>query len=85
MVRTRRRSDEKLAMDINGAKALKKRLGLDGADEAPPAAERADVPADAPPVYHWTGKTPSEPAPGTDEDSAPRRASLFCRLSLSFR
>ena len=85
MVRRRRRSDEELVMDINGAKALKKRLGLDGADEAPPAAEPADVPSDAPPVYHWTGKTPSEQIPGTDEDSAPRRASLFSRLSLSFR
>ena len=45
-------------MDIKGAKALKKRLGLNGADTAPPAAEPADIPADAPPVYHWTGKTP---------------------------
>ena len=71
-------------MDINGAKALKKRLGLDGADEAPPAAEPADVPEDAPPVYHWTGKTPAEPvAPEAEEDSGPR--SLFSRLSLSFR
>ena len=56
-------------MDINGAKALKKRLGLNGADTAPPAAEPADIPADAPPVYHWTGKAPPEAAPEADDDS----------------
>ena len=72
-------------MDINGAKALKKRLGLNGADEAPPAAEPVEVPEDAPPVYHWTGKTPPETAPPDAEDDEPRRASLFSRLSLSFR
>ena len=73
-------------MDVNGAKALKKRLGLNGADEAPPAAEPAAVPADAPPVYHWTGKTPPETAPAeAEEDSAPRRAALFIRLALSLR
>jgi hypothetical protein len=72
-------------MDINGAKALKKRLGLNGADEAPPAAEPADVPEDAPPVYHWTGKMPPETAPREAEGDEPRRASLFSRLSLSFR
>jgi hypothetical protein len=44
------------------------------------------VPADAPPVYHWTGKAPPETAPAEAEDeSAPRRAALFSRLSLSFR
>ena len=86
MVRTRRRSDEELAMDINGAKALKERLGEKGADDAPPATEPADIPADAPPVYHWTGKTPAEGAlPTAEDDSAPRSASLFSRLSLSFR
>lgn len=73
-------------MDVNGAKALKKRLGLNGADETPPAAEPADIPEDAPPVYHWTGKTPAETAPSeAEEDSAPRSASLFSRLSLGFR
>jgi hypothetical protein len=86
IVRTRRRSEEELVMDINGAKALKKRLGLNGAHTAPPAAEPADIPADAPPVYHWTGKMPSETAPPeAEDDSAPRSASLFSRLSLSFR
>ena len=72
-------------MDVNGAKALKKRLGLNGADTAPPAAEPADIPADAPPVYHWTGKAPPETGLEAEDDSAPRRASLFSRLSLSFR
>ena len=62
------------------------RLGKNGADKAPPAAEPADVPADALPVYHWTGKKPPETAPAeADDDSAPRRAALFSRLSLSFR
>ena len=72
-------------MDINGAKALKKRLGKNGADDASPAAAPADVPADAAPVYHWTGKTPPETDPLEAEDDAPRSASLFSRLSLSFR
>jgi hypothetical protein len=77
---------KELVMDVNGAKALKKRLSKNGAGKASPAAEPADVPADAPPVYHWTGKTPSEPAPAEAEDnSASRRAALFSRLSLSFR
>jgi hypothetical protein len=78
--------DEELAVDVNGAKALKERLGQNGADEAPPAAEPAEVPADAPPVYHWTGKTPPKPAfPAGEDDSGPGGASLFSRLSLSFR
>lgn len=72
-------------MDINGAKALKKRLGLNGAGEAPPAADPTEVPADAPPVYHWTGKTPPETSSEAEEDSASRRASLFSRLAVSFR
>ena len=73
-------------MDINGAKALKKRLGLNEADEAPPAAEPAEVPAEAPPVYHWTGKTPPATEPSeVEEEDPPRRAALFSRLSLGFR
>jgi hypothetical protein len=76
-------------MDINGAKALKKRLGVKGADTAPPAAEPADVPADAPPVYHWTGvsKPPAESS-AVDADEGPAAAAgtaLFRRLGLSFR
>jgi hypothetical protein len=72
-------------LDINGAKALRERLNRNGAREAPPAADAPDVPADAPPVYHWTGKTPPETAsPQADEREIPR-ASLFSRLGLSFR
>jgi hypothetical protein len=72
-------------MDINGAKALKERLGLHGASEAPrsPAA----VPADAPPVYHWLGvsQTATSSAAHADDDSAAPRASFLRRLGLSFR
>jgi hypothetical protein len=75
-------------MDIAGAKALKKRLGPRGADDAPPAADRADVPADAPPVYQWTGvnKAEAETPPSVEDDEpATRRASWFRRLALSLR
>ena len=70
-------------MDINGAKALKERLGAKAAEEAPPA--RADVHEDAPPVYHWTGV--SHPGSKADRDDAPadRSVSKFLRLGLSFR
>ena len=71
-------------MDINGAKALKRRLGP-GADEVQPAVEPADVPADAPPVYRWTGKAPAATPPPEADADEPRSASLFSRLSLSFR
>jgi hypothetical protein len=73
-------------MDIAGAKALKQRLGSNGAEDAPPVT--ADVPADAPPVYHWTGvsKLPSEASrPDTDDAAVADNASLFSRLGLSFR
>jgi hypothetical protein len=72
-------------MDIEGAKALKRRLGSNGADEALPAVEPAHVPADAPPIFRWTGKTPTATAPAEVEADEPRSASLFSRLSLSFR
>ena len=73
-------------MDIAGAKALKNRLGPNGADEAPPVA--SDVPEDAPPVYHWTGvsNVPARPSSAdVDERSATDNASLFSRLGLGFR
>jgi hypothetical protein len=73
-------------LDVNGAKALKERLSRKGARRAAPAAEAIDVPADAPPVYHWTGKAPPEtPAAEEEREILPRRASLFSRLGLSFR
>ena len=58
-------------MDVKGAKALKERLGLSGADEAPPAPVDADVPEDAPPVE--------------EDDPGSPGASLLRRLGLSFR
>jgi hypothetical protein len=71
-------------VDIAGAKALKERLAEKGADEAPPASA-ADVPEDAPPVYHWLGVA-QEPPRGVDDDDAPAAsASLFSRLGFSFR
>ena len=72
-------------MDIKGAKALKERLGRNGEREASPAADPSEVPADAPPVYHWTGKTPPHTAPSeAEEEDPPRSASLFSRLAFSF-
>ena len=71
-------------MDINGAKALKERLGEKAAEEqAPPAP--AGVHEDAPPVYHWTGV--SHPGSEADRDDAPadRSVSKFLWLGLSFR
>ena len=73
-------------MDINGAKALKKRLGPNGTDEAPPAS--ADVPEDAPPVYRWLGvgqAPPDTPAGDPDDEPAAPNASLFQRLGLTLR
>jgi hypothetical protein len=75
-------------MDINGAKALKKRLSLNGTGEPAPAPADVDIAEDAPPVYHWLGvslpapETP--PADAADEPAAPG-ASLFRRLGLSSR
>jgi hypothetical protein len=71
-------------MDINGAKELKKRVGQNEADDASRAPEPADVPADAPPVYHWTGKAPEADHEAEDE-VPPQRASLFSRLGFSSR
>ncbi|HET8556838.1 MAG TPA: hypothetical protein VFL58_05965 [Gaiellaceae bacterium] len=71
-------------MDINGAKALKERLGTNAAEDVSPQA-RPDVHEDAPPVYHWTGV--SHPGSPADRDDAPvdRAVSKFLRLGLSFR
>ena len=70
-------------MDINGAKALKERLGEKAEEEARPA--RADVHEDAPPVYHWTGVSRPDPAADRDEIRADRSVSKFLGLGLSFR
>lgn len=73
-------------MDIAGAKALKERLGQNGREQMRP--DRADVPADAPPVYHWVGVTkfPSEAIPADSDDAtAADGASLFSRLGFIFR
>ena len=74
-------------MDINGAKALKKRLGANGADKAPPAAPSADVQEDAPPVFHWLGVSQAAPKtpPADPDDAESRSVSMFRRLGLSFR
>jgi hypothetical protein len=73
-------------MDINGAKALKKRLGPNGTDEAPPSRGDVDVSEDAPPIYHWTGvsQRPSPRTPEVDDDPV-MHASLFRRVGLSLR
>lgn len=72
-------------MDINGAKALKERLGLTGGDEAPAAPVDVDVPEDAPPVYHWVGVAQDSPHDAEDDEPPTEGASLFRRLGLSFR
>jgi hypothetical protein len=75
-------------MDIAGAKALKQRLGPNGVDDAaPPAGVVVDIPADAPPVYHWTGvsKPASAAPPSIEDDEGAAAVSLFSRLGLSFR
>jgi hypothetical protein len=71
-------------MDINGAKALKERLGANAAEEATPPV-RPGVHEDAPPVYHWTGV--SHPGTEADRDDTPddRGVSKFLRLGLSLR
>ena len=73
-------------MDVNGAKALQRRLGPNGTVAGGPASD--DVPEDAPPVFHWFGVEP--PAKGTspraaDDATAARRSSWLRRLGLSFR
>lgn len=71
-------------MDVAGAKALKKRLGTNGTDEAPPVS--VNVPADAAPVFHWTGTPPAARSAETEDSAAPAgRASLLSRLSVGAR
>jgi hypothetical protein len=70
-------------MDIAGAKALKKRLGPNGTDEPQPVS--AEIPADAPPVFHWTGTPPAARAETDDRTAPPRRVSPFSGLSSNPR
>jgi hypothetical protein len=69
-------------MDIAGAKALKERLGHQAKDAAPTAP--ADVPEDAPPVYHYLGVSgaPPETSPAEPEAEPDSRQprSLLRRL-----
>jgi hypothetical protein len=71
-------------MDVNGAKALKKRLAQSGAEEAPATPRGVDIAEDAPPVYHWVGVARKASRDGDDEGST-TSPSLFSRLGLSFR
>jgi hypothetical protein len=75
-------------MDVKGAKALKERLAESGADDAPTASVDADVPVDAPPLYHWLGvgrSAPETPPAGAGDEPSSPGPSLFRRLGLSFR
>jgi hypothetical protein len=79
-------SRKELVVDIVGAKALKRRLGPNRADEAPPGS--VDVPEDAPPVFHWVGIGPSaaeltRPVPTTNR--LPVALRCFGGSALSFR
>lgn len=66
-------------MDINGAKALKRRLGPEAVDDAVPVVEPVDIPSEAPPIYRWTGKMPAATAPTETDDNGAltRPAPLF--------
>lgn len=73
-------------MDINGAKALRDRLGSSGADEAPPTTAGSGIPEDAPPVYHWLGVRQAETSRrATGDTPSAQSTSLFRRFGLSFR
>jgi acetyl esterase/lipase len=73
-------------MDIDGAKALQERLARTGAVAAQRAPE--EVPAHAPPVYHWFGvaNTPDRAvtAPADAGHDSDRRSWLG-RARLGFR
>lgn len=70
-------------MDINGAKALKERLGPNGETEPRPALAEVDLPEDAPPVYQWLGLNRRQPEAPADDGDEPAAASLFRRLGFS--
>jgi hypothetical protein len=73
-------------MDVNGAKALKRRLGRNGDVEPQPARADIDLSEDAPPVYQWFGVRPPEAAVHDEnDDESAATASFFRRLGFSFR
>jgi hypothetical protein len=72
-------------VDIAGAKALKRRLGQEAADEARPAAADVDIPEDAPPVYHWLGVAWEAPRDAEDDRPPTADVSLFRRIGFSVR
>ncbi|MFL5404543.1 MAG: hypothetical protein ACJ79O_01620 [Myxococcales bacterium] len=71
-------------MDINGAKALKKRLSLNRTGEAAPAPADVDIAEDAPPIFHWLGVPQATPeGPVAEGDPATSGTTLFRRLGLT--
>jgi hypothetical protein len=74
-------------VDINGAKALKKRLAQNGADENLQTSADVHIAEDAPPVYHWLGVSqPATEAPvAAEDDPVTQGSTMFRRIGLSFR
>jgi hypothetical protein len=72
-------------MDIAGAKALKKRLGPKGTDDAP--AGSVNVRTRAAPVFLCVGSEtlPVERLQRDGDDASVDSASVFGRLGLTFR
>ena len=69
-------------MDIEGAKALKERIGA-SADDATSVSQ--DVPADAPPLYRWFGVRQDGTrtvSPDADDEAPAPNASFLRRLGL---
>jgi len=58
-------------MDINGARALKERLGERAAEDKTRPAP-SDVHEDAPPVYRWTGVSRRDSRADRDDTPADR-------------
>jgi hypothetical protein len=71
-------------MDIDGAKALKERLARSGRALARTAS--LDVPADAPPVYHWFGhgRKADGAAPAPDDGASQEDGSASLGRDLDF-
>ncbi len=69
-------------MDIDGAKALKERLARTAWAKPRPAS--VEVPADAPPVYHWfsAGRNADGAAPSSGDAVSADGSSTLGRLGL---